>query len=438
MGRRRKGIGALMVIICVLASAAPTHAQEATTESEARPSAGEIALQMANTLKDAETVRVSAQVQMKMMMGQQPISTTLPISATYADPMKFRVKMPMYTVYGDGEKATVYIPQIQQYRVMEYKEVFSQFASRVGPDLDLSGNLEGASLTAQQMADAYKDAFQKIEVTGADKAGGVDVWVIEGEFSGPTPAGEKAAVPVRVLHRRTDGLILRLEADMSEMMKKMKEQFGAMGGQAPDEMQYNLSISDITLNAPVEEGTFDFEPPPGAEEMKGGAAGAPRPQMKKGALAGKPAPDFDRQTLEGEDLQLSELKGQVVILDFWARWCQPCMQELPHIQEFWEEVEGEGVLVIGVNQDGSPEVARQVVKDKGLTFPIVFDKNHSIGKDYRVGGIPTLVVIDTQGKVLGRYVGSHPDIKEVLTGKMAELLPGFEEPESQKGGGRTE
>jgi len=120
-------------------------------------------------------------------------------------------------------------------------------------------------------------------------------------------------------------------------------------------------------------------------------------------LQGKPAPDVILPIAANGDagarMQLSELKGQAVILDFWASWCGPCAIQAPILDRVARRYEKKGLVVLGVNVDDPPAVARQYALQKGLTYPIVLDDGRDASKHYGVDKLPTLVVIDKEGKV---------------------------------------
>ncbi len=120
-------------------------------------------------------------------------------------------------------------------------------------------------------------------------------------------------------------------------------------------------------------------------------------------LQGKPAPDVTLPIAANGDagarMQLSELKGQPVILDFWASWCGPCAIQAPILERVAQRYQKKGLVVLGVNVDDPPAVARQYALQKGLSYPIVLDEGRDASGHYGVDKLPTLVVIDREGKV---------------------------------------
>lgn len=119
---------------------------------------------------------------------------------------------------------------------------------------------------------------------------------------------------------------------------------------------------------------------------------------------GQTAPDFTLRTMDGKAVRLCDLKGKVVVLDFWASWCGPCLRELPSIEKLHREYKGKDVILLGVNAE-DPEDARALVQDRQYTFPTLLDEGRSVTKLYQIRAIPTVIVIDPRGLVSEHFVG---------------------------------
>ncbi|WP_255507901.1 peroxiredoxin [Lysinibacillus sp. BW-2-10] len=121
------------------------------------------------------------------------------------------------------------------------------------------------------------------------------------------------------------------------------------------------------------------------------------------------APEFTLSDMNGDPINLSDLRGKIVILNFWATWCPPCRAEMPHMQSFYEKNKDNGVEIIAVNLtalDEGKQAVEKFVNEYGLTFPVVLDENGSVGKLYEILTIPTSYIIDAEGRIFQKFVGS--------------------------------
>lgn len=132
-----------------------------------------------------------------------------------------------------------------------------------------------------------------------------------------------------------------------------------------------------------------------------------RQAAKSGALIGQPAPDFSLPVFHGGDagsrIQLSSLAGQVVVLDFWASWCKPCVEQAGILSAMAPRL-AQDVMIVGVNTADAPERARQFASAHALPYPSVLDGGEAANA-YGANSLPTLIVIDRQGRVSSASVG---------------------------------
>ncbi|MDB4983080.1 MAG: alkyl hydroperoxide reductase/Thiol specific antioxidant/Mal allergen, partial [Myxococcales bacterium] len=123
---------------------------------------------------------------------------------------------------------------------------------------------------------------------------------------------------------------------------------------------------------------------------------------------GQPAPDFRLPRGDGTpgSLALSELRGHVVVLDFWATWCPPCLAMMPTVHELDHEWRGRGVSFVGVNSDGGidPAVLQEFVASHGITYPVVVDEG-DVGSLYKVRSLPTMIVVGKDGAIRRTFLG---------------------------------
>ncbi len=137
-------------------------------------------------------------------------------------------------------------------------------------------------------------------------------------------------------------------------------------------------------------------------------------------VAGRPAPDFQAQTLAGDTLTLSALRGKPVVLNFWATWCDPCRQELPALQAAASRYEGE-VVFVGVDQGESRETVQAMADQMKLTYHVPLDANLDVAHLYNVKGLPTTFFIDRDGIIRQAWMGQMNSI--TLIEGVAKILP---------------
>jgi cytochrome c biogenesis protein CcmG/thiol:disulfide interchange protein DsbE len=135
---------------------------------------------------------------------------------------------------------------------------------------------------------------------------------------------------------------------------------------------------------------------------------------------GDPAPDFSIDLFDGTEVSLSNWRGQVVVLNFWASWCAPCRQEAPDLQEIWERYQDKGVVVLGVSYKDAEDASRSFTEEFGLTYRNGADLRNKISRAYGVTGVPETFFIDADGKVAWFHLGQVT--ADLLTSELAQLV----------------
>lgn len=206
-------------------------------------------------------------------------------------------------------------------------------------------------------------------------------------------------------------LIRRITADLAPALTQ--------AGQ-PDVKRADFVIDYTRSNPNPQFGNdrFAWSPPEGAQNI---AEARPAAQQASGAaLVGQPAPPFKLDTLDGESVSLSDFKGQIVLLDFWASWCPPCVESLPHLGRMYGQKQDD-VKVLAVNLQEDKEQVRTFAAAQGIDVPILLDTQGEVARKYNVSGIPQTVLIGKDGTVKEVFVGLGPDTYDQIAAQVKAL-----------------
>jgi thiol-disulfide isomerase/thioredoxin len=121
-----------------------------------------------------------------------------------------------------------------------------------------------------------------------------------------------------------------------------------------------------------------------------------------------PAPDFTLKSRSGKNLKLSELRGQVVMINFWASWCGPCRQEMPLLDKLYERYSPLGFTLLGVNVEEDSGKAQALLNENPVSFPVLFDVTNKVSKLYNLSAMPSTVLVDRDGNMRYLHKGYVP------------------------------
>lgn len=144
--------------------------------------------------------------------------------------------------------------------------------------------------------------------------------------------------------------------------------------------------------------------------------------LASSGLAGQPAPDFALKSASGENLRLSEYRGDVVMINFWATWCGPCRQEMPLLDDLYSRYQRVGFQLLGVNIDDDSRRAMQMVEDLGVNFPVLFDESKEVSRLYQVEAMPVTLILDRSGTVRHVHLGYKPGYEQKYLTEIRALL----------------
>jgi thiol-disulfide isomerase/thioredoxin/outer membrane lipoprotein-sorting protein len=186
---------------------------------------------------------------------------------------------------------------------------------------------------------------------------------------------------------------------------------------------YTVDYTTVKPDPAIADDAFAWAPPSGARDIVAAAAG----ELLEGdesasPLIGLPAPDFTLQDMEGNNITLSELRGNVILLDFWATWCGPCIAAMPHIDKLHQDYKDQPVRILAINQREEREKVEPFLRTRKLTLPVLLDTSGDVGKAYGVRGIPTTVIIGRDGTILNVKTGFAPGGEQALKQLLEDAL----------------
>ena len=135
-----------------------------------------------------------------------------------------------------------------------------------------------------------------------------------------------------------------------------------------------------------------------------------------------PAPNFTLKSMSGKNLKLSEMTGNVVLINFWASWCGPCRQEMPLLNDLHNKYEPLGFTVLGVNVEEQSEAALGFINDYPVDFPVLLDNKNKVSKLYNVVAMPTTVVVDRDGNMRFLHKGYKPGDEKEYRNMVKKLI----------------
>jgi peroxiredoxin len=254
-------------------------------------------------------------------------------------------------------------------------------------------------------------ASSDIKYLGTEKIADVECDVVAVTLSGGN-------AEVRWSFGKADYLPRRMERVVSDALE-------GGGGKV------TLVLYDVTPNPTVSDELFRFDPPAGylprdASSLSHDVQPPPARPWEPAALlpAGASAPEFSLKDSDGKVISLKDLRGKIVILDFWASWCRPCLEALRRMQKLSDYYKGKPVAVYGVNTFDRSGDAAKVMESGRYSYGLLLGGD-AIAQAYRVRGVPTLYVIGPDGKVLyaeaGGFPGQENQVREVVDKALREL-----------------
>ncbi len=309
----------------------------------------------------------------------------------------------------DGRKSWAYIPDLGEYieaaAAPLLAELWAHPVNLIGDDL------------ARYRALSDEAGRAKLRRGDTLSVGGHKVRCYVVSF--PAPTGSR-----RLWVDEQSFLVLRDEWDFgSGFGPSIYEPYAPVMRVSPGDWTSRLMRADL---GPLPDDIFQFVVPRGARRVDSFTALGWTLQRAEEELAssltglvdlsGTEARAFALASLGGENVRLDQLRGKIVVLNFWASWCKPCQEELAVIQKLHQEFASKGVVFLGIDEE-NPETVKSFVQAGGYTFPMLLDSKQTVHGLYGVRLAPTTVVIDRKGKITGHLIGaaSEAQLRQALT-----------------------
>jgi len=133
------------------------------------------------------------------------------------------------------------------------------------------------------------------------------------------------------------------------------------------------------------------------------------------------APDFALADIDGAIHRLSDYRGQVVIVNFWATWCPPCREEMPSMQRAWEQIQDEDIVILAIDVGEDEDTIFTFTADYPVEFPLLLDLDSRVIQEWAVRGLPTTFIVDTQGRIAYRAIGTRDWEDSALLNTLKQL-----------------
>jgi cytochrome c biogenesis protein CcmG/thiol:disulfide interchange protein DsbE len=326
-------------------------------------------------------------------------------TGVFTAPNKFRHEMAGDIVIGStGEKLYAFRPQRNDYKTADAPKDRISAEKLPNPMRDILQMQNTALMCAivddagKFLADGVKEISRASDVTLGDKT-------------------------YTALNFKADKMSYRVLVDpgthlLRQVVVDMRKSIEAAGRPDVHNATMTLDYTTVHPDAKTSNKQFAWAAPEGSKD----SATADAEAGDAVALVGKDAPDFKLNGMDGKPVSMSDQKGSVVVLDFWATWCGPCRASLPGLNKIYKELQGKGFKAFAVDLEESKEKIQPVKAQLIPDIPVLLDEKSEVAKQYGVSGIPQTVVIGKDGKVKKVFIGSgnEANIRRAVEGALAE------------------
>jgi len=377
--------------------------------------------QVADFYKAAKNGRVTIEMAMELKGKQVHQSLTSQCSLTFARPNQFRLTtkgdVTSLELVSDGTKLITYMPLLNAYTEhpapAHWQQVLARTAAMTGSGTFIM------NLLADDPYAAMTAGVLEIKYVGQVKLDDRPVHLV---------AFRQGRFDVQMwIDAGKQPIVHKISADMTRAIRAAAEA-GALPLKGQDATMTMVErYRNWKFNETLPPDTFVFQPPKGARKTTDFNAEFRRmiaQQQQKPPLLGLPAPATELTTLEGSTLKLTELAGKVVVLDFWATWCSPCLKELPQLAKLAKQYAGKGVAFYAINAGEKKEEVEKFLKENKIKLPVVLDTDGKAMKSFKVVVVPSVFIIGKEGTVQAVQQGYRADVAKRVAESIDALLAG--------------
>ncbi|MCD6385995.1 redoxin family protein [Candidatus Sumerlaeota bacterium] len=351
----------------------------------------------------------------KMTARGKTQTADFPVKMAFEKPNKFYVKFDHpsmgFEIVSNGKVLYSYLPSLKQYRKLDAPHTIKEIDLEkvIAPGARASGVL--MILLSDDPKSAIIRNTTSAKMLPPEELEGKTYYVVQLKQS------DKSKVDLYI--DPNTFLIKQMNVDMTEAIKSRPS-----SQKPPADLKITLTedYKIIKPNEKVSAEVFAFNVPEDAKEVESFVPPEPSREQAKADLKGKKAPEFTLKDIDGNTHSLSEQKGKVVLLDFWATWCGPCRRSMPFIQKLHKRYKDKGLVVWGINAQSDTQALKKFLTAQKITYTILRDTEGSVSREYGVTAIPRILLIDKKGSVAGDYTGFSSDVEKEMEQTIKKIL----------------
>jgi len=385
-----------LVALLTVGTAFPTAGQstDANVSAELDAQAERVLRDLADRFRQTDTVQVEAVLEVTTRSGDQSRQMTNRFQFAVERPDHFAMRLIEGqrggNIIADGEEVLIEVPAYQQHMVRDQPASLDELLNS-----DLVANLSGGIGTfigTFMSANPYDRFIQGLDA---------------GRYIGKTTVEGREYHQLR-LRKGEETFDMWVAAGDEPIIRRIVPDTSGVQQSGPDGQPISIDVAiafeDWQFGGDIPDDRFAFEVP-------------------KHELVDTEAPGFELEQLGGQTVSLAQHRGEhVVILDFWATWCGPCIQAMPIIESVAERFHDQGVRLYAVNLQEGPQKIHGFLEQHGLDVNVLLDRQGQVGQKYGASSIPMTVIIGKDGKVKSVHVGFSPTLENDLAEELEQIL----------------